>query len=211
MTDQSQKFTLESYKDTPECTSLPESEDGPLPSDGQDGQTTNPSGQDHVRVSRFRAVDSEKDMPINDISGPLFIDSSLSADLQKFLESRLVAILDTNGSPEYELTWKQRDMPAGLPICALRPSVRRTSGNGCTGRLSTPMAGDYRHLGKSAPYPANLKRASIPALTRLLVRGLHWRKVSGAICQIMGYPLAWNNVRPRLTATQLFRKSQQNS
>jgi hypothetical protein len=45
-----------------------------------------------------------------------------------------------NGSPEYELTWKHWDMPAGPPICALRASARRTSDNGCGG-WPTPNAG----------------------------------------------------------------------
>src|SRR5690606_16600034 len=38
-------------------------------------------------------------------------------------------------------TWKQWDMPSGPPICALRASVRRTSGNGFTG-WPTPTAGN---------------------------------------------------------------------
>src|SRR5690606_37029127 len=46
------------------------------------------------------------------------------------LASRLCQKLDVNGSPEYELTWKQWDMPSGPPICALRASARRTSGRG---------------------------------------------------------------------------------
>jgi hypothetical protein len=41
--------------------------------------------------------------------------------------------MDVNGSPEYELIWKEWDMPSGPPICALRASGRRTSGNGFTG------------------------------------------------------------------------------
>lgn len=72
-------------------------------------------------------------MPTNDTCGPLFNASSPSADLQRCLESRLRARMDVNGSPEYELTWKEWDMPSGLPICALRASGRRTSGKGFTG------------------------------------------------------------------------------
>jgi hypothetical protein len=41
--------------------------------------------------------------------------------------------MDVNGSPEYALTWKIWDMPAGLPICALRASARPISDNGSTG------------------------------------------------------------------------------
>ena len=53
-----------------------------------------------------------------------------SAQLQEALENALRQKLDVNGSPEYELTWKRWDMPSGPPICALRASARRTSGNG---------------------------------------------------------------------------------
>jgi hypothetical protein len=72
-------------------------------------------------------------MPINDTCGPLFMTSSPSAALQSSLESRLKALTDVNGSPEYALIWKQWDMPAGLPICALRASARRKSDSGFIG------------------------------------------------------------------------------
>lgn len=97
------------------------------------GPTTVPSPPDHVPVSRFRSRDSSAVMPTNDTSGPLFTASSPSASFQSSLESRLRARLDENGSPEFALIWKATDMPAGPPICALRPSGRRTSGNGCSG------------------------------------------------------------------------------
>jgi len=47
--------------------------------------------------------------------------------------------MDVNGSPEYALTWKVWDMPAGLPICALRGRARPKSVNGFTG-WRTPTA-----------------------------------------------------------------------
>jgi hypothetical protein len=49
--------------------------------------------------------------------------------------------MDVNGSPEYALTWKEWDMPAGLPICALRASARRTPANACSG-WPTPATND---------------------------------------------------------------------
>jgi hypothetical protein len=99
-----------------------------------------PSGPALVRVSRFRALDSGKAMPINDTSGPLFTALSPSARLQSSLESRLRQRMDVNGSPEYALTWKLWDMPSGPPICALRASGRRTRASGFIG-WPTPMAG----------------------------------------------------------------------
>ena len=56
--------------------------------------------------------------------------------------------MDANGSPEYGLTWDTWDMPAGPPICRLRASARRTSGND-SGGWPTPMARDYHKEGSS--------------------------------------------------------------
>ncbi len=41
--------------------------------------------------------------------------------------------MDVNGSPEFALTWKDWDMPSGVPIYALRARARRTSDSGFTG------------------------------------------------------------------------------
>lgn len=49
--------------------------------------------------------------------------------------------MGANGSPEYALTWKHWDMPAGPPICALRASARHTSASGFSG-WPTPKASD---------------------------------------------------------------------
>ena len=119
--------------DTPKSTSSLASADGPTPSGSPDGQTTSPSGPAPVHVSRFRALDSGKAMPIDDISGPLFNTLSPSADLQRSLESRLRARLGANGSPLYVLTWREVDMPAGVPILRRRASGHRTSGSGSSG------------------------------------------------------------------------------
>ena len=130
------------FEDTDRSISSPESADGPLRSGSPDGPTTGRSGQGHALVSRFRALDSEKAMPTDDISGPLFSVSSPSAALQWCLENRLRLNLDVNGSPEYELTWKHWDMPAGPQICRLLASARRTSGND-SGGWPTPTDNDH--------------------------------------------------------------------
>src|SRR5277367_5157346 len=110
-----------------------ESEAGPEPSNSPAGRKAVKSPPVAARVSRFRARDSSAAMPTSDTSGPLFLNSSPSLSLQRSLENRLRARMDVNGSPEYALTWKEWDMPAGLPICALRASARRKSANGSTG------------------------------------------------------------------------------
>lgn len=105
--------------------------------------TDQESGREAVPVSRFRARESDKELPINDISGPLFSSLSLSARLQSSLESKLRAKVDVNGSPEYELIWSQWDMPAGPLISRLRASVRRTLDKDCSGWV-TPTQRDYK-------------------------------------------------------------------
>ena len=136
-----------SSKATPSAISSPGSAAGPTPSGSPDGPTSGPSGPAPFPVSRFRALDSDVAMPIEDTCGPLFSGSSPSADLQWSLESRLRASLDVNGSPEYALIWSTWDMPAGLPICRLRASAHRTSGNGSGSSPSgwpTTSANDMR-------------------------------------------------------------------
>lgn len=116
-------------------------------SGSQDGPTANPSGPAPVPVSRFRARDSEKAMPTNDTSGPLFTASSPSARLQSSLESRLRARMAASGSLLFDLTWKHWDLPSGLPICALRASAHRISGSDY-GSWPTPQAFDVmEHVG----------------------------------------------------------------
>ncbi len=134
------KSQQEMFSDLPSATSSPASPDGPTRSGSPAGPKIVPSGPPVVRVSRFRARDSEKAMPTKDTCGPLFIGSSPSAVLQRSLESRLRARMDVNGSPEYALTWKEWDMPSGVPICALRAQGHPTSGNGFTG-WPTPREG----------------------------------------------------------------------
>ncbi len=125
------------------ATSSPGSEAGPTPFASPAGPTTNPSGPPAVPVSRFRARESNKAMPTNDTCGPLFTNSSPSASLQRSLESRLRARMDVNGSPEYVLTWRELDMPSGVPICQLRASARPTEDKGCSG-WPTPIKNDQR-------------------------------------------------------------------
>ena len=132
------------------ATSSPASADGPTRCALPAGPTIDLAGPAPVRVSRFRAQDSTKAMPINAISGPLFNVSSPSADLQRCLANRLRARMDVNGSPEYALTWKDWDMAAGPQICALRGSARRISGSDCIGWPTPTICGDHNRKGASA-------------------------------------------------------------
>lgn len=107
---------------------------------------TSTSGPAHVRASHTLSRDVGAATLTHGTFGPLFSASSPSAALQSSLENRLRRLLDVNGSPEFVLTWKAQDMPAGAPICRLAASARRTSGTGCSGAASgwsTPRACDH--------------------------------------------------------------------
>ncbi len=117
---------------SPSATFLPGSEDGPTPSTSLAGHEPEPCGPPPVPVSRFRALDSDRELPTSDTCGLLFSVSSPSYDLQSCLENRLRVLLGGSGSPEYVLTWSTWDMPAGLPICRLRASGPRTSDSAST-------------------------------------------------------------------------------
>ena len=150
-------------EDTTNAISSPASEDGPTPSALPDGPPTGSSGPEAVPVSRFRALDSTKAMPTNDTSGPLFSALSPSAALSASLANRLQARMDVNGSPEYVLTWKHWDMPAGALICRLRALPRRTTEPGCIG-WPTPVASDANKRVRT--YQGAVKEANRQGLKR---------------------------------------------
>ena len=71
--------------------------------------------------------------------------SHRSGNLQRSLTAELKARISIHASPEYELVWREQAMPSEGPICRLRASARRTSGNGSGGSLSgwvSPTAQD---------------------------------------------------------------------
>ncbi len=132
-----------SFWDTPSATSSPGSGGGPSPSGSPAGPTTGPCGPDPVHASLSASQALEAGLMTRDTYGRRSGGSSTSADLQRYLESRLRVELDGIGSPMYVLTWKSWDMASGLPICALRASALRTSDNGFffVGRADTSGRG----------------------------------------------------------------------
>gem|GEM_PF-342202 len=128
-------------EDIPNVISSQESPAGAEHLSSLDGLKTVKCGLDHAPASRSALPESLEDWATNGTCGPLFTHSSPSAVLQSCLESRLRQRLGETGSPEYALTWKEWDMRSGPPICALRASGRRTSGNASTG-WRTPQGSD---------------------------------------------------------------------
>jgi hypothetical protein len=104
-------------------------------------------GRDHVRASLSARQAKEQGLLTSGTCGQLSITSSASADLTLYLVSKLQAKTALVGSTLYNLTWKQRDTPAGRSISALRASVRRISDSGSGGLEQgwpTPASRDYK-------------------------------------------------------------------
>jgi len=135
----SKKFDHPTLPGLLSATSSPELAAGPSPSSLPDGQVTGQCGPAVVPASHFPLPDREKESMTSDTSGPSSPSLSASAALQQSLASRLQARLAGLGSPEYSLTWKAWAISGQEPICALRASVRRTSGSDCGG-WPTPRA-----------------------------------------------------------------------
>lgn len=128
-------------QDTPSATFSLASGVGVSPLNVPDGPLTAPSGPAVVPVSPLVSPDAAAAAAMRGISGPISSASLASVSLQLCLESRLRANLDGRGSLLFRLTWKHWDMLSGQPICALRASGHRISGNGCGG-WPTPSVSD---------------------------------------------------------------------
>ncbi len=123
------------------ATSSLESADGATRSGLPDGRMIVPSGPDHAHANRSAPPESAKASQTTDTYGLSGSGSSASASLQRSLESRLRARMDSTGSTLFRLTWKERVTPSGRPICALRASALRTSASDC-GSWPTPCSQD---------------------------------------------------------------------
>lgn len=137
-------------EDSPNVTSLQESADGVTPSDSQDGQTTDLSGQEAHPANHSVSQENEKPNQMPDTSGRCSLISSASASLQSSLENKLRQRLGQVGSMIYKMTWKQKTTPRGRSYCQLAASAHRTSDN-ASGSLPngwpTPTVRDHKDTG----------------------------------------------------------------
>src|SRR5947209_12471983 len=144
--------------DSPNATSLPESEYGPTLSVEPDGQGTFLFGQGVVRASHSVQAGKGAALTISVISGLRGSGSSRSVALTLSLASRLRQQTDLLGSTLFRLTWKRRTTPSGRQIYALRASGRRTSDNACTS-WPTPVVNESTHCYSGKDADGNYKIA----------------------------------------------------
>ncbi len=144
MTDQLSMFGLMTCEDTHNATSSQASVCGRIPCVEVDGRMIDPYGRDPVLASLSARQAKEKGLMTSGTYGLTGFTSSISSALGLFLANRLRVKTASLGSTLFKLIWKERITPSGQSICALRASVRRTSGNDSTllGNWRTPSASD---------------------------------------------------------------------
>jgi len=127
MSEVSKTLSQMTLLDTPNATSLLESEFGLMRSAAPDGLMTGPFGQALAPVSRSAQRARKKVKPMSATFGLTFSGSSASANLSRSLANKLQAKTDLFGSTMFVLTWKARATPLGRWIFRLAALAPRTS------------------------------------------------------------------------------------
>lgn len=123
--------------DTHNAISSPELADGALPFESQNGMTLDLFGQVVAPASHSAAQESKKATAMSATYGRIGQGSSASADLQRYLESRLREQLPSAGGMMWPQIWKRKATPALRRYCQLAVSASPTSGTDC-GLWPTP-------------------------------------------------------------------------
>ncbi len=146
MSETSKKSKAATLQATGACISSPALAAGPTPLNSPGGQQTGLFGPEAVPASLLARQAKGKVKRTKDTSGRCSFGSSASAALQRSLVNRLQVMMDTDGSPEYEMTWRKRAMQSGAPIFRLAARARRTSGKGCSGWPSPNIANGHETI-----------------------------------------------------------------
>ena len=196
-------------RDTGKSISSPESEAGRSPSTSPDGHAIDLFGQVAAPASPSRSRAKAKALRTNAIFGPSGFVSSETDGLQRSLENKLRARLDTNGSPEFMLKWSRKLIRSGRRICRLRASRRNIPDNEFS-LWRTPAARDWRDLSRTGQaYASSMARHQPSTVTLSYERGFVSSQIPQLLCGLMGFPDQWDRCAP--TAMQLSRKSRRNS
>lgn len=204
-------FDLTTSGDTHSATSSPALADGALPCVWQPGPTADLSGQEaaHAKRSASPALQmaERKAKAMSAIFGRRGSPSSASVALQGSMANKLQTLFLGDGGTKSPWILRPKDTPARRLYCELMRSERTTKGKGSIGS-PTPAARDGKDLSTTTAYLSQRRRHQPSLTTSLLFRGVPWQAITAFYCLAMGYPLQWNDARPRDTATRLSRKSQ---
>jgi hypothetical protein len=168
MPEVSPKYEQQTLWDIPKRISSLEADFGHSRCDKPDGQTNGQCGQEVAHAQVFPPRAKDKGLQTLVTSGLIGCDSSASATLQSFLESKCVRRLDTAGSTLFNLTWKRKRTPLGRSYLERAASARHTSGSDFTS-WPTPKAEDSECAGAHRGKPdtlhsqANLAAWATPA------------------------------------------------
>jgi hypothetical protein len=132
MSETLETLPLETFEGLRSAISSEGLESGVTPCGWQAGPTTDVYGPAPVPANLSARQAQAQGLLTSGTSGPPGTTSSASADLQSSLGSRLQARMPYDGLTLFRLTWKERVTPSGRVICALRASVRPTSGSDCS-------------------------------------------------------------------------------
>lgn len=157
-------------KNSGSITTSPVSVSGPTPYDVLGGLTISQFAADLRPVNLSARQAKALDLMTSGICGPHSSTSLASQTLTQSLVSKLQVQTALLGSTLYKLTWKQRTLPSGRSISALRASGRRISDSAPIGEQlgvwQTPrargdaggtrwMTGDLRNLEDQVHYNLN--------------------------------------------------------
>jgi hypothetical protein len=200
------------------ATSSPGSEGGPLRCDSLGGLTITEFGQALAPANLSAQQAKDLGYLTSGIYGQRGSISSHSANLQWYLESRLMLRFDMNGSIWFQLTWKVQDTPSHRQVCLLRASARRTFDNDC-GSWATPNARDYKG-GCMTPYRergGGAKGESLSNQAAVMLGAIPNGSPAETVrtgqlnpefsLWLMGYPTEWGSCAPQATPSS--RKSRQ--
>lgn len=151
-------FDRATSTDTLSAISLPAWEYGPTRFGSQAGQMTDLFGPVPVRANLSARQAKALGLMTSGISGQPSTTSSASDALQKSLESKLRARMQTLGSTLYALTWKPWVTASGRSRFRLRASVLRTSATASTGQQAVEIDGVWVPMDLLRPWPTPAAR-----------------------------------------------------